>query len=238
MEGKYLVDHLLGWIRWPYLSVNAGIWHHLFSGTVYWICGSSFTVGEVADCPVAKTVSPTSPTTAASHIPTSASTFPRARKVISNSADLVTKLVDPPIISLRKSMRLNSTLRRSRSTPNQRNESILVLKSALVSSLQFCGQSLLGLPLVLMSIQEFHPDQALISEQSPRITPPSHLPVTILSCTPDVVDSSLPAAADSSLPATANSSPECPPVPAPRLRACQCQLLASAFQCLLHVNPT
>ncbi len=187
MEGKYLVDHLLGWIRWPYLSANAGIWYHLFSGTVYWICGSSFTVGEVADCPVAKTVSPTSPTTAASHIPTSASTFPRARKVISNSADLVTKLVDPPIISLRKSMRLNSTLRCSRSTPNQRNESILVLKSALVSSLQFCGESLLGLPLVLMSIQEFHPDQALISEQSPRITPPSHLPVTILSCTPDVV---------------------------------------------------
>ncbi len=149
MEGKYLVDHLLGWIRWPYLSANAGIWHHLFSGTVYWICGSSFTVGEMADCPVAKTVSPTSPTTAASHIPTSASTIPRARKVISNSADLVTKLVDPPIISLRKSMRLNSTLRRSRSTPNQHNESILVLKSALVSSLQFCGESLLGLPLVL-----------------------------------------------------------------------------------------
>ncbi len=99
-----------------------------------WLSGSSFTVGKVADCPVAKIVSPTSPTTAASHIPTSAATFPQARKVFPNSADLVAKLADPPIISLRKSMRLNSTLRRSRSTLNQRNESILVPKSAPVSS--------------------------------------------------------------------------------------------------------
>ncbi len=68
------------------------------------LSGSSFTVGEVADCLVAKLVSPTSPTTAAFHIPTNASTFPRARKVISNSADLVAKLADPPTISLRKSM--------------------------------------------------------------------------------------------------------------------------------------
>ncbi len=99
-----------------------------------WLSCSSFIVGEVADYPVAKTVSPTSPTTAASHIPTSDSTFPWARKVISNSADLVAKLANPPIISLRKSMRLNSTLQRSRSTLNQRNESILVPKSAPVSS--------------------------------------------------------------------------------------------------------
>ncbi len=50
-----------------------------------WLSGSSFTFGEFADCPVAKTVSPTSLTTAASHIPTSASTFPRLRTVISKS---------------------------------------------------------------------------------------------------------------------------------------------------------
>ncbi len=97
-----------------------------------WLIGPSFTVGEVGYCPVAKTVSPTSP--AASHIPTSTSTFPRARKVIFNSADLVAKLADPSIISLRKSMMLNSTLRHSRSTLNQCNESILIPKSAPVSS--------------------------------------------------------------------------------------------------------
>ncbi len=116
----------------------------------YALClsGSSFTVGEVADCPVDKTISPMSPTTAAraSHVPTSASTFPRA------------KLADPPIISLRKSRKLSSNLRHScsRSTLNQRNESILVPKSAPVSNLQFCGESLLRLPLVLTSKQTKH----------------------------------------------------------------------------------
>ncbi len=59
-----------------------------------WLSGSSFTVGEVADCPVAKTVSPTFPTTATSHIPISASTFPRARKVISNSANLTNSKIN------------------------------------------------------------------------------------------------------------------------------------------------
>lgn len=65
------------------------------------------TGGEVTDCPVDETVSPTSPTTAATasnHI-TSISTFPRAMKVVSNSADLVAKLADPPIISVRKTIK-------------------------------------------------------------------------------------------------------------------------------------
>ncbi len=72
-----------------------------------WPSGSSFTVGEVADCPVDKTVSPTSPTTAArtSNIPTSASTFPWARKVISNSVDLGAKVADPAITSVRSALK-------------------------------------------------------------------------------------------------------------------------------------
>ncbi len=86
-----------------------------------WLSGSSFTVVEVADDPVDTTVSPTSPTTAtkASLIPTSAST----------------KLRDSPINSLRKYRKLNSTLCHScsRSTLNQRIESILVSESAPVS---------------------------------------------------------------------------------------------------------
>ncbi len=182
----YLKDHLIGWIadyiyqQMPASDITCSLERYIEYAR--WLSGSSFTVGEVADCPVAKTVSPTSPTTAASHIPTSASTFPRARKVISNSADLVAKLANPPIISLRKSRKLNSTLRCSRSTLNQRNEFILAPKSAPVSNLQFC-------------------------EQSPQMTPPPHLPVTLRSRPPSTADSSPPSAADSSLPAAADSAP-------------------------------
>ncbi len=72
-----------------------------------WLSGSSFTVGEVADCPVDKTISPTSPTTAtrAFNIPTSASTFPWARKVISNSVDLEAKVADPAITLVRSALK-------------------------------------------------------------------------------------------------------------------------------------
>ncbi len=93
-----------------------------------WLSGSSFTVVEVADDPVDKTVSPKSPTTAtkASLIPTSTSTYLQAKLY----------------------RKLNSTLCHScsRSTLNQRIESILVSESTPVSYLQFCGESLLRLP--------------------------------------------------------------------------------------------
>ncbi len=92
------------------------------------------TVGKFTDCPVDETISPTSPITAATasnHI-TSVSTFPWARKVVSNSADLVAKLADPPIISIRKAMKMNFPLQYSyaRSTLNQHNESIPVSQSS------------------------------------------------------------------------------------------------------------
>lgn len=88
-----------------------------------------------AECPVDETVDPVSPVSAATAfniITASASVFPRERKVISNSADLVAKLADPPTISIRKTMKMNYTLLCScpKSIHNQHNyESVAVSKS-------------------------------------------------------------------------------------------------------------
>ncbi len=38
IEGNYLEDNLQEWIGWSSLPTDAGVWYHLFSGTLYWIC--------------------------------------------------------------------------------------------------------------------------------------------------------------------------------------------------------
>lgn len=87
----------------------------------------SFIVGDVSDCPVDGTISSTS-ATAFSIITASASVFPQTRKAITSSADLV----DPSIVSIRTSLKMNFTLwcLFPESIPNQHNhESVPVSKS-------------------------------------------------------------------------------------------------------------
>lgn len=87
----------------------------------------SFIVGDVSDCPVDGTISSTS-ATAFSIITASASVFPQTRKAITSSADLV----DPSIVSIRTSLKMNFTLwcLFPESIPNQHNhESVPMSKS-------------------------------------------------------------------------------------------------------------
>ncbi len=163
------------------------------------------TVGEVTDCPVDETISPKSPTPAemASNLMTSASTFPWTRKVVSNSADLVTKLVDPHIISIRKAMKMNSTLRRSysKSIPNQHHsESVPVNENPQMAP----PSRLLATPK--SSLSTASKSRAAHLSSPPAAANPSPL-VTLLSSPPTAAHASPLVAAYLSMPAVPKSGP-------------------------------
>lgn len=137
MKCWYHEDHVLEWIRQPFYhqilasattcSLDSYIDHML------WLSSSSLTVSEVEDdqpswhqsfCPSSHQT-PQNSSQVLRHLHSSCESrvlsckeicikvsFPKSRKAVSNNADLMAKLADPPIMAVKTALQKISTLRR------------------------------------------------------------------------------------------------------------------------------